>query len=361
MITNETDNDNDIVIESENVMDIENVIDKDLSYTLPQRRAFHAPTRFFVPQDHPDVELPTELDELKADPSWVVCRMIKEKGKAKPRKKPINPVSRRGASTTDPRTWVEYATARDAYGRCKSYVAMGYVFHNAGIVAIDFDHCVEEVRPGVYEVVNPEIDSIIKRMNSYTELSISKTGVHILVKGVMPELFNKNPKLHDGGDFEVYVNARYFVLTGYTAVSCNTIMENQSAINLMLSVYDFKPKETKPCTMPTGGFYLSDSADRILEKARTKGNYQKFIRLYDNGDISEYPSQNHADMALCRMLLYWCDGDTVMANELFMASALMRDKWIEDRKGKELYSTKTIRKAYISHISQYQYYNHNIS
>ena len=49
---------------------------------------------------------------------------------------------------------------------------------------------------------------IIEELDSYTEISPSGTGVHILVRGELPEGRNRK------GRFEAYDRGRYFTVTG---------------------------------------------------------------------------------------------------------------------------------------------------
>jgi putative DNA primase/helicase len=53
----------------------------------------------------------------------------------------------------------------------------------------------------------------------------------------------------------------------------------------------------------------------------------KFRALW-NGDTSGYPSQSEADLALCRLLAFWCGNDPARIERLFSQSALgQREKW----------------------------------
>jgi putative DNA primase/helicase len=49
---------------------------------------------------------------------------------------------------------------------------------------------------------------IVEELDSYTEISPSGTGVHILVKAALPEGRNRK------GRFEAYDRGRYFTITG---------------------------------------------------------------------------------------------------------------------------------------------------
>lgn len=100
---------------------------------------------------------------------------------------------------------------------------------------------------------------------------------------------------------------------------------------------------------PTGPEASSDQFppedQAILAKARTAKNGQKFSQLWEGAwEEAGYPSQSEADLALCRMLAYWVNGDEETVDRLFRASGLYRDKWDEDHGG-ESYGARTVRKA----------------
>src|SRR5699024_1054348 len=64
----------------------------------------------------------------------------------------------------------------------------------------------------------------------------------------------------------------------------------------------------------------------VLMKARNAKNKDKFINLYDKGDISGYPSESEADQALANLLAWWTK-NIDQIERLMMDSALYRDKW----------------------------------
>src|SRR5438094_567127 len=69
---------------------------------------------------------------------------------------------------------------------------------------IDLDHC-RDFDSGVIE---PWAHAMIDRLSSYTELSPSQTGVHILVKAALPPGGRHKDKI------EMYDHGRYFTVTG---------------------------------------------------------------------------------------------------------------------------------------------------
>ncbi len=98
---------------------------------------------------------------------------------------------------------------------------IGFVFTaNLGLVGIDFDSVIENG-----EILS-EYGEWIGTLRSYTEISYSGTGVHIIVKGALPGKSNRV------GNVEMYSEKRFFVFTGNT-FQFSEIVENQSAIDLL--------------------------------------------------------------------------------------------------------------------------------
>ncbi len=137
-------------------------------------------------------------DELKARPQWVVWKAVGEK----PDKVPFSARSGRKASSTDLMTWSTFEEALEAY-EDGEYAGLGFVFSSADpYTGIDLDNCVNE--DGEIAVWALEI---IRYFDSYTELSCTAGGLHIIVRGEIP---NRRK-----GDVEVYSSKRFFTVTGH--------------------------------------------------------------------------------------------------------------------------------------------------
>jgi putative DNA primase/helicase len=137
-------------------------------------------------------------EELKARPQWVVWKAVGEKLD----KVPFCAKSGRKASSTDLMTWSTFEEAFEAY-EDGEYAGLGFVFSSADpYTGIDLDNCVNE---------NGEIAGwafeIARYFDSYTELSCTAGGLHIIVRGDLP---NRRK-----GDVEVYSSKRFFTMTGH--------------------------------------------------------------------------------------------------------------------------------------------------
>lgn len=294
-----------------------------------------------------DYELPP-ADALPAAmvtrSQWLCWRAEDRDGKQT--KVPIDPTSGRYASTTDPETWTDFATARD-YPELED-IGLGFVFTDDDpLVGVDLDDC----RNPDTGTLTDWAEDIVNRLDSFTEVSPSGTGVHVIVKGRLPEGRNRH------GDVELYETARFFTVTGDRLESTpKTVAAREDALSAVHATY-LSPTESQERSNTAaetgtdrdgsqpqrGGNDLGD--DELLEKARRAANGEKFERLY-RGNTAGYESQSEADMALCSLLAFWTGGDSQQMDRLFRASGLMREKWDEAHfSDGATYGERTIERA----------------
>ena len=146
-------------------------------------------------------------DTIRTVEQWICWREDDRDGK--PTKVPIKPYRTSGtpfASATDPGTWRDFETALTYHRERNSRTdGVGFVFDpKAGVVGVDLDNC----RDADSEELESWTADIIDRLDSYTEVSPSGTGVHILVEGELPPGRNRR------GDVEMYDRDRFFTVTG---------------------------------------------------------------------------------------------------------------------------------------------------
>src|SRR5215203_5629381 len=261
---------------------------------------------------------------------WLCWRS--EERDSKPTKIPYSPITGERASSTAPETWASYEEAVRAWKEV-GYSGIGFVFTSEDdLCGVDLDGCLDPVTGEI----EPWAWTIIEKLDSYTEISPSGTGVHILVRGELPAGRNRK------GRFEAYDRGRYFTVTGkHLAGTSQTIERRQEELqSVVRRVFGEENANghTKPVAAPEpvdNG--LSDS--KVIQKALAASNGERFSRLW-NGDTEEYGSHSEADLALCGMLAFWTGGDAARIDTLFRQSGLYREKW--DRKD---YRNRTIAEA----------------
>ena len=139
--------------------------------------------------------------ELRARRQWVGWRLRQRPGAPKPTKQPLNPGDGALASTTDPATWGTFDEAL----KCPGSVGIGFVFtHDDPYVGIDLDGC----RAPETGAIEKWAADIVAQLASYTEISPSGTGVHVIVRGSLPGTRRRK------GPIEMYAEGRYFTMTG---------------------------------------------------------------------------------------------------------------------------------------------------
>lgn len=279
-------------------------------------------------------DLPTALVDRD---QWVCWRTHGRDDK--PTKVPIVPGTTQFASTTDPPTWRSFATAREGV-TTTPVDGLGFVFTaDDPLIGIDLDDCrdPESGEPTAWA------DDIIADLDSYTEISPSGTGYHILVTGTLPDGRNR------AGDLELYDRSRFFTVTGdHVDGTPATVCERNDAVATLhateiaastatTSADDAEPSDTKTASAPEPSSEAAapdetepEAADipdtELLNRALNAANGDKFSRLW-NGQTSGYESHSEADLALCRLLAFWTGRDAQRIDRLFRDSGLYREKW----------------------------------
>ena len=281
-------------------------------------------------------------EPLRARPQWVTWRR-ELTADGKPTKVPYSARTSLRASSTDPSTWSGFAEALDASSR---YDGIGYVFASSDpFVGIDLDHCRDAETGQIQSWAKEIIDGCM----SYTEVSPSGAGVHIFVRGVLPAGARKR------GSVEMYSSGRYFTVTGdHLPGTPVTIQEPCVPMAELHALHLGTPRAVRSTDRVAVQPVLVEDAG-LLARARRAANGDKFSRLYDLGDTSEYGGDDSAaDLALCSFLAFWTGRDPVRMDRLFRQSALMRAKWDEKHfAGGRTYGEGTIDKAISSTANMY--------
>lgn len=242
---------------------------------------------------------------------------------------------------TDPEYWANYNTAMIALAESTKFSGAGFVFNYAdGYTGIDFDKC---VNPETREI-DPVIMEIIRKVDSYTEISPSHTGIHMIVKGwVFP--WDGKPEGKQGtkiGLAEMYSGRRYFTVTGDhvagTPLEINSRDLDWLYKRLVTDREFFKSKvgtwattsqgsSSEGCIVTTKNPTIITSKyntlmnGTILRSKDTTGSED--FAIEDDAQILEYESQSSADYALLRLIMDRLNTDDVDAiTAEFMESPL---------------------------------------
>jgi len=262
--------------------------------------------------------LPQKLRETGKFNCW---QYEKNPKKVKPDKVPYNPKNSSRGQSNNPDTFTCY---QYALTKVAGYDGLGVgVFNDLAI--LDFDDCVKN---GV--IVSEIAKDAAEIMDCYTEISPSGTGLRLICMAARFQFDKLRFYIHNKSiGMEIYVagvTKKYLTVTG-NVIKAGDLEERGEQLQRVLEKYMRRPDKSKK------GSSSSKRQKKALDipaLARKAKNGEKFIRLFDNGDITSYESQSNADIALCNILAFYTGDDEQALDTLFRQSKLYREKWERD-------------------------------
>jgi len=259
--------------------------------------------------------IPDELTRLN---QWVVWK-YEQTDDGKQTKILYNPAGGWRASTTDARTWDTFANAVRVYENSNgTYAGIGFVFTNFDeYCGIDLDSTEDQ------EAYARQV-KVYEALNSYSELSPSGKGLHIIVKATIPHGRKRS-------FIEVYSWGRFFTFTGNVFGPTRPIEDRQETVMRLWEEMGEHANEI---------YFAGDAAprmfdDELIPKMEGAFNGQHFKDLFTgNWQIHGYPSQSEADQALMNFIIFHTK-NRAQAMRIFRMSALgqrdkaQRDKYLE--------------------------------
>ena len=166
---------------------------------------------------------------------WVAWKLAERHGKRT--KIPVNPRTGGNAAADNPATWDTYEAAMRAVSRF-DLAGVGYVFTDTDpFSGVDLDDCrnpeTGEIQQWAWEIIH--------ELNSYAEVSPSKTGVKIWVRGKLAP-GARNRTTYQNGEVEMYSRKRYFTVTGHHLEGTPTTIEERQAELVALHSRIFGPR-----------------------------------------------------------------------------------------------------------------------
>ena len=261
-------------------------------------------------------------DELKALAQWV-C--------ADKNKKPVDPNTNRAASPTNPNTWSSFEMAKSKISPELPHI--GFVLTaNDPYCIIDLDDPMStkkdwsDDKRTILSNLNQKITSLF---NTYTEISQSGTGLHIINKGSIPKGVNRDT-------VEIYSSERYIICTG-NILKNFPILENQY---LLTQLYNEMEVDSKSNFTELTQVESKYTDPEIMEMASGAINAEKFNRLCSGIWVDEFTSQSEADLALLSILAFYTK-DNEQVRRIFRCSPLgKREKAVKN----DVYLNRTLVK-----------------
>jgi putative DNA primase/helicase len=284
---------------------------------------------------------------LKSMPNWVHWKLAPnedgEMGKV-----PFIVGTQKYASSTRSSTWTTFEEAtRNA--SLSSTEGVGFVIHGeavkANLVGVDLDGC---RNPQTGELT-PWAEKIISVLDSYTEITPSKTGVRVWVKGKLPgqdRVFHLDPATGVGEkvQIEIFDRARYFTMTGQSLfegegasdIQTRDLTEVYQLCQDFRAKYPAKAKSEAPvlndgassaegAQINKTGTVITDKLDLLMTGEIV--SRKPFVVTDGMGNSIEYASHSEADLALCTALAlkYGNQPDLIFGE--YEQSSLYREKW----------------------------------
>lgn len=280
----------------------------------------------------------------------VVWKLSSNCGGARAEKLPLNPHDGSNAKANDARTWGTFDEARQyalENGLMGDAGGIGFEFAG-GYAGIDLDDVV--LAGGT---LKPFADEVVRMMDSYTELSPSGKGLHILFKLNVPLSEFGSCRRNDALGIEMYDSGRYFTITGKIYGEAKPIVERSEQARKVYNEYLINRRDKNSNTGLLRAIYGKVnfpphvSTDNELLEKMFNSQHGVEIRALFAGDTSSYADDDsRADLALCSYLAFWTNNDTSRIDSLFRQSGLMRRKW-DQKHGLQSYGAMTISKALI--------------
>jgi hypothetical protein len=234
-------------------------------------------------------------NELKCLKQWVCCHDTTTK-------LPLNPYNLKPASVDNPNTWGTYLDALAANTK-----HVGFVFTS------NDPYCVIDLDDKPDNPATPEQREIFKKIisafDSYTEISQSGFGVHVICKGPVFSGCRQNK-------VELYSKERYMIFTGNLLGPSKPIQDRSELIaTLHKELFNSRPLAPLLWLAPD----LPDESVLNMANAARNESGAKFKALWNGTHGME--SHSEADFALLSLLCFYSKSDEQVIR-LFHQSAL---------------------------------------
>lgn len=250
--------------------------------------------------------------EMRAYRQWIVWRYEESDGR-KATKMPYSPLNwSKLASVTNSATWATFEQACLALNdndNMPRFDGIGFVLtKNDPFAFIDLDNTANENDLAARQIALDRQLRIFNDFNSYSEVSPSGQGLHIIVKGDL-ECGRRRSYI------EIYSSERYMTMTG-NVYKHAPIEERQE---LLISLW--QQMGGSKALMFSADEPQRESDDDILNHASSASNGDKFKRLF-MGDWKEfYGSQSEADFALIDIVAFYSQ-NREQITRIFLSSQL---------------------------------------
>lgn len=253
------------------------------------------------------------------------------------RKEPLSPFNFRKIDITKYKRFATYEQAKEALLLSPKAVGIGIVLGKnrlGNLCGVDIDCCIDASGN-----ILQEAEWIIDILKSYTEITPSHSGLHILAFGVKTGILCKDARHKFFKNLEIYDKKRYFTLTG-NSLNNKKVELRQQELNIVYDKY-FKtePSKIRPLLNAQN---FNKALDEETFRRGLKND--KKLRDYWNGK-RPYNNESSNDNGFICKLMYWCNNNADLVINKFINSpyALQKDELHMSKMYRDDYLIRTIR------------------
>jgi len=279
--------------------------------------------------------------ELKALPQWILWKSEEKGGRYT--KVPYQSDGEM-AQANNRSTWSTFATAVKFYLE-GDYSGIGFVFSRQdNYIGIDIDNCVVDGKPNTFAT------EIIDTLDSYTEFSPSGKGLHIIIKGGLPQNVLGTGRKNTQHGLEIYSYGRYFTFTGNRENSNDVYDRTDELAEVFEKYFDDSDIQGRVRLSDFENDEIKISNESLWERMFRSKSGDEIRSLYNGNLINN--DHSSSDLALCNYLAFWTGKSAPRMDAMFRETSLVRDKWdIIHHSSGETYGERTIVEAISSTTS----------
>lgn len=300
--------------------------------------------RLTTPPGNPLRDLKRIPEELRNADHWVARGRKGEAYRKYKAKQPWNPVKGTCAKSTDPNTWSSFEACYEAVRR-REYSGVGFAL-TGEYVFVDLDGVID-----AKGYILPLALEIIEAIDSYTEISPSGRGFHIVARnhgitlGDKQREFELTPytvERYGGGvkvpGIEMYVEDRYMTMTGRIWEKRGAIKDAPEALehvyNAFIAIEPCREQAATIEAVKTPYRKPQEAVSGNLEgiwAAMRRGKHWEEIARLARGDFEGYGDNSHPLAKLLDHFAFYTNRNPVLMRSLVEGCDVWRGKFHESR------------------------------